>query len=65
LDGAVDHLRAALRRNEEAGLWPFAAASARELATTLRRRDRPGDYQAAAVLTARAATLTVHGSAGG
>jgi tetratricopeptide (TPR) repeat protein len=54
LDDAVDHLEAALRRNEEAGLWPFAAASARELAVTLRQRDRPGDQGAAAAWAARA-----------
>ncbi|WP_371779259.1 ATP-binding protein [Streptosporangium subroseum] len=54
LDGAADHLEAALRRNEEAGLRPFAAASARELAATLRRRDRPGDRERAAALTVRA-----------
>ncbi|MGP3964852.1 ATP-binding protein [Nonomuraea sp. 3N208] len=58
LDGAADHLEAALRRNEEAGLRPFAAASARELATTLRRRDRPGDHEQAAILTIRASALT-------
>ncbi|WP_171074567.1 AfsR/SARP family transcriptional regulator [Nonomuraea basaltis] len=56
LNGAADHLEAALLRNEEAGLRPFAAASARELATTLLRRDRPGDRERAAALTARATT---------
>ncbi len=63
LDGAADHLSAALRRNEEAGLRPFAAASARELATTLRQRDRPGDQEKAAALTARAAALAGSNSA--
>ncbi|MFG1703621.1 BTAD domain-containing putative transcriptional regulator [Nonomuraea sp. M3C6] len=57
LNGAADHLKAALLRNEEAGLRPFAAASARELATTLLQRDRPGDHEKAATLTAHATTL--------
>ncbi|MFI7699229.1 BTAD domain-containing putative transcriptional regulator [Nonomuraea sp. NPDC049480] len=57
LNGAVDHLEAALLRNEDAGLRPFAAASARELATTLLHRDRPGDHAKAAEMTARATTL--------
>lgn len=58
LDGAVDLLGAALRRNEEAGLWPFAAASARELAATLRQRERYGDEAAARTLALRASVLT-------
>ncbi|GAA0426535.1 ATPase AAA [Acrocarpospora corrugata] len=41
LDGAADHLGTALRRNEEAGFPPFAAASARELAATR----LPGQWQ--------------------
>jgi DNA-binding SARP family transcriptional activator/tetratricopeptide (TPR) repeat protein len=53
LDGAVRSLEGALRRNESAGLWPFAAASARELAATLRQRNRPGDSEAAAGVTSR------------
>nr|WP_272954915.1 BTAD domain-containing putative transcriptional regulator [Kribbella shirazensis] len=55
LDGAVRHLDGALRRNESAEFWPFAAASARELAVTLRQRGHPGDREAAAALVARAA----------
>ncbi|TCM38620.1 AfsR/SARP family transcriptional regulator [Kribbella sp. VKM Ac-2568] len=55
LDLAVDHLQTALDRNESAELWPFAAATARELATTLRQRDRPGDRQTAAAVEARGA----------
>jgi DNA-binding SARP family transcriptional activator/tetratricopeptide (TPR) repeat protein len=55
LDAAVRHLQTALGRNESAGLWPFAAATARELAATLRQRDRPGDRQTAAAVEARAA----------
>ncbi|WP_066370699.1 AfsR/SARP family transcriptional regulator [Herbidospora mongoliensis] len=38
LDTALDHLRAALRDNEESGFRPFAAATARELAATLQSR---------------------------
>ncbi|WP_158293065.1 AfsR/SARP family transcriptional regulator [Kribbella orskensis] len=53
LDLAVDHLQTALGRNESAELWPFAAATARELATTLWQRDRPGDRQTAAAVEAR------------
>jgi DNA-binding SARP family transcriptional activator len=53
LDGAVRSLEGALRRNESAGLWPFAAASGRELAATLRQRNRPGDREAAATVAAR------------
>jgi tetratricopeptide (TPR) repeat protein len=64
LDGAADHLEAALRRNEEAGLRPFAAASARELAATLRQRDRPGDQETAAALTVRATAAAEPGPAG-
>jgi hypothetical protein len=55
VDGAVHHLEGALRRSESAELWPFAAASARELAVVLRQRDQPGDDEAAAALVARTA----------
>lgn len=57
LDTAVHHLQTALGRNESAGLWPFAAATARELAATLRQRDRPGDRQTAAAVEARASRV--------
>ncbi|MEV5965091.1 hypothetical protein AB0L70_25205 [Kribbella sp. NPDC051952] len=50
LDQAIEHLAMALDRHQQAGLRPFAAASARELAITLRQRGRPADHVRAASL---------------
>ena len=50
LDQAIEHLTTALDRHQQAGLRPFAAASARELAVTLRQRGRPDDHLRAASL---------------
>jgi tetratricopeptide (TPR) repeat protein len=55
-DTAIDHLRAAVRANSEAGLAPYAAQSEHLLAEHLHRRGRSGDQREARELahTARA-----------
>ncbi|MFD3537618.1 BTAD domain-containing putative transcriptional regulator [Streptomyces sp. NPDC058664] len=58
LGTAVSQLGDAMQRNEEAGLWPFAAASARELAVSLRQRAKPGDETRAMTLITHALALT-------
>lgn len=58
LDRAVGTLTAAMHRSIDAGFRPFAAITAKELATTLRLRNRPGDRQQATRYAARAAELS-------
>jgi tetratricopeptide (TPR) repeat protein len=55
LDEAVEWLREAVASNRRIGAAPFVARAQAELATALRRRDRPGDREEARQLLAEAA----------
>jgi tetratricopeptide (TPR) repeat protein len=55
LDEAVGWLRQAVESNRRIGAAPFVARAQAELATALRRRDRPGDAEEARRLLAEAA----------
>jgi hypothetical protein len=54
-DEAVEWLRQAVASNRRIGAAPFVARAQAELATALRRRDRPGDWEEAWQLLAEAA----------
>jgi hypothetical protein len=55
LDESVGWLRQAVASNRRVGAAPFVARAQAELATALRRRDRPGDAEEARWLLAEAA----------